>query len=212
MNLKRLATWIGLVVGAATLALQFYLSMTLRLGKGDSVLGALWFLFTFFTILTNLMLVLIYLSEVSAARWLGWWRAPVTRAMMAGTMTVVTIFYHVMLAGLWQPTGLQLFADIVLHYAAPWFFILWWLVFQPHGQIGWRDIPAMTIFPFVYLVWAMLRGAIVGEYPYPILEANTLGYGQVALNCLFMLALFVGLFGVAVGLDKLLGRRAVSSA
>jgi hypothetical protein len=212
MSLKRLATLAGLVVGAAALVLQFYLSIELRLGKGDSLLGALWFLFTFFTILTNLMLVLIYLSEVSAARWLGWWRSPLTRAMMVGIMAVVSAFYHVMLAGLWQPTGLQLFSDVVLHYVAPWFFILWWLVFQPHGQVRWHDIPAMTIFPLVYLVWAMFRGLIVGEYPYPILDANALGYGQVAINCLVMLGLFLAMFIVAAGLDKLMGRRAISPA
>lgn len=208
MKLKRLATILGLVIGAAALALQFYLTMQLRLAKGDNLLAALWFLFTFFTILTNGMLVLIYLSELSGARWLGWWRAPPTRAMMAGIMAVVTVFYHVMLAGLWQPTGLQLVADIVLHYVAPLFFIAWWLLFQPHGQLNWRDIPSMTVFPLAYLAWAMLRGAIVGEYPYPILEANTLGYGQVAINCLIMFVAFVALFAVAVGVDRLLGRRA----
>lgn len=209
LNLKRLVTLVGLVVGTAALLLQFYLSMGLRLGKGDSVLGALWFFFTFFTILTNGMLVLIYLSEVSAFRWLGWWRSLVTRAMMAGIMAMVTVFYHVMLAGLWQPTGLQLFADIVLHYVAPLFFIAWWLLFQPHGDLDWRDIPAMTVFPLLYLAWAMVRGAVVGEYPYPILEANTLGYGQVAINVIVMLVAFLALFAVAVGVDKLLGRRSV---
>ena len=212
MSLKRLACLIGFVIGAATLALQFYLSIELRLGKGDSLLGALWFLFTFFTILSNLMLVLIYASDLSSARWLGWWRSPVTRAMMAGTIAVVCAFYHVMLAGLWQPTGLQLLADVVLHYVAPIYFIAWWVLFEPHGRVEWRDLPRMMIFPVVYLAWAMLRGAIVGEYPYPILEANRIGYGEVTINCLVMLALFVAVFGVAVGLDKLLGRRAISSA
>jgi len=207
MSLKRLVTLLGLVVGAATLMLQFYLSIQLRLAKGDNLLAALWFFFTFFTILTNGMLVLIYLSELTGARWLDWWRASATRAMMAGIMAVVTVFYHVMLAGLWQPTGLHLVADIVLHYVAPLCFIAWWLLFQPHGQLGWRDIPSMTVFPLAYLIWAMFRGALVGEYPYPILEANTLGYGQVAINCLVMFVVFVTLFAVAIGIDRLLGRR-----
>ncbi len=207
MSLRRLATLLGLVVGAAALVLQFYLSMTLRLGKGDNLFSALWFFFTFFTILTNGMLVLIYLSEFTSARWLGWWRAPATRGMMAGIMAVVTVFYHLLLAGLWQPTGLQLVADITLHYAAPWYFIAWWLLFQPHGQLKWGDIPAMTVFPLLYLVWAMVRGAIVGEYPYPILEANTLGYGQVAINCLVMVVAFVALYILTVAIDRWLGRR-----
>lgn len=209
MSLKRLATFTGLIVGTLTLVLQFYLTLLLRLGKGDSLGGALWFYFTFFTILTNLMLVLIYLSELDQTRWLGWWRSPATRAMMAGIMVVVSVFYHVMLADLWQPTGLQLLADIVLHYVAPWFFVVWWLLFQPHGQLAWRNLWAMTSFPLVYLAWAMLRGAIVDEYPYPILEANTRGYGAVAINCIAMLAAFLASYVVAIGVDRWLGIRAV---
>ncbi len=34
----------------------------------------------------------------------------------------------------------------------------------------------------------MIRGAIVSEYPYPILEAHKLGYGQVAINIVAVLA------------------------
>jgi len=211
MSLKRLATFTGLMVGTLAIILQFYLTMVLRLDKGDTLPGALWFFLTFFTILSNLMLVLIYLSESDRTRWLGWWRSPVTRGMMAATMVVVSVFYHVMLAALWQPTGLQLLADIVLHYVAPWFFVVWWLVFQPHRQLAWRNIPAMAIFPLVYLAWAMLRGAIVGEYPYPILEANTLGYGAVAINCALMLALFVGLFAMVIAVDRLIGRSLAAS-
>ena len=76
MSLKRVATFAGLLIGTAALVLQFYLTMVVRLGNGDSLFGALWFLFTFFTILTNLMLVLIYLADLDDTRFLGWWRAP----------------------------------------------------------------------------------------------------------------------------------------
>jgi hypothetical protein len=70
----------------------------------------------------------------------------------------------------------------------------------------------MLIYPLAYLVVVMLRGALVHEYPYPILNADKLGYGQVALGCLGMLAGFIVIYAVVVSVDRLLGRRATSSA
>lgn len=207
MSPRRIGAGIGLLIGAVALALQFYLTLAARLSAGDSLFGALWFFFTFFTILSNGMLVLVYLSALGGARWLGWWRAPVTRAMMAGSIAVVMGFYHFMLASLWAPTGLALVTDVLLHYVAPVCYLGWWLLAEPHGRVGWRDIPAMTVFPLIYLGWAMLRGVIVGQYPYPILDAGKLGWGQVAFNCLMMLVLFLAAFAIVVAADRALGRR-----
>jgi hypothetical protein len=52
----------------------------------------------------------------------------------------------------------------------------------------------------------MIRGAIVTEYPYPILEANKLGYGQVSINVLFVLAGVTILCAIVVAVDKALTR------
>jgi len=203
----RLLQIAGLAVGLFALGLQFCITVPASMTVGRGLFGSIVFYFSFFTILTNGLVVLVYLSELTTMGWLSWWRHPTTRAMVWGSITVVGVFYHVLLAGLWSPTGWSLLANNVLHYVAPTLYVVWWLAFQPHGTLSFRDLPAMTIYPFAYLAWAMLRGAIIGEYPYPILEANTLGYGQVAINCLIMVVLFVAVFAVAVGLDKLLGRR-----
>src|SRR5664279_4615718 len=94
VNAKLIATWVGLGIGFAGLILQFSITILARLALGDNIGGALIFFFTFFTILTNLMLVLIYLADLRGGIWLGWWRSPVTRAMMAAAMLVVMLFYH----------------------------------------------------------------------------------------------------------------------
>ncbi len=91
--MKTIATWIGLAVGAAALLLQLALSIPLRIGNGDTLLGAVIYFFTFFTILTNIMLVLIYASELWPRESLRWWRSAVTRGMMAAVMILVCLFY-----------------------------------------------------------------------------------------------------------------------
>ena len=206
MSPRSAAIWIGFLIGMGGLILQFSLSIPLRMSNGHDLLDALVYFFTFFTILTNLMLVLIYLSELAAWRWLGWWRSPVTRGMMAGSMTLVMGLYHFVLAATWAPAGLFLVADTILHYVTPAFFIVWWLIFQPKGALRLGDIPWMILPPAIWLAWAMARGAVVTEYPYPILEAHNLGYAAVALNIAVILVILIVLFAAVVGLDRLLAR------
>ena len=134
--MKQVATWIGFLLGAGGLLLQAYSTFTLRTAQGHDLLGTIVFFFTFYTILTNIMLVLVYLSEISAARWLGWWRSPVTRGMMAGAIALVGIFNHLLLADLQDLTGLAAFCDLVLHYLTPAYFVLWWLILQPKVELN----------------------------------------------------------------------------
>lgn len=205
--MKQVATWIGFLLGTGGLLLQAYSTFTLRTAQGHDLLGTIVFFFTFYTILTNIMLVLVYLSEISAARWLGWWRSPVTRGMMAGAIALVGIFNHLLLADLQDLTGLAAFCDLVLHYLTPAYFVLWWLILQPKGTLRFADIPVMLLPTLIWLIWAMLRGAVIGEYPYPILDAPRLGYGAVALNCVAVFVGLLALYAIVIGLDRLLARR-----
>ncbi|HEV7292165.1 MAG TPA: Pr6Pr family membrane protein [Devosia sp.] len=205
MEPRRLNAGIGLVIGAAALVLQFTLFVPATAETSGVPLALLSF-FSFFTILTNLALVLIYLSELTSHRWLHWFRHPVTRAMMVAVMGLVTIFYHLLLSGLWQPEGLYLIADRLLHYATTLIYWLWWWRFVPHGHVGWRDLPAMLLPTLIYFGYILLRGAVLGEYPYPILEVGRLGYPAVLFNG-FLVALGLAvLCAITIAFDKLLAR------
>jgi hypothetical protein len=176
------------------------------MSNGDNIFGALIYFFTFFTILTNIMLVMIYASDLWPREALRWWRSSVTRGMMAAAMVLVCVFYHFFLSGIWDPQGLFKVADISLHYATPIFFVAWWVLFVWHGKLKFGDIPLMLLPPTIWLIFAMLRGAIIGEYPYPILEANRLGYGAVAINIFFVLVGLTVLCAAVVAIDKALTR------
>lgn len=208
--MKTTVTWIGLVLGLAALILQFTITMALRLNLGDSAIGAVLFYLSFFTIITNLALVLIYAAELRPGWPLGWFRDPVTQAMMAASITLVMVFYHLILAETWDPRGLSLVCDVALHYVTPILYVLWWLMYVRRGALRWTDIPTMLLPPTIYLIWAMTRGAVVGEYPYPILEADRLGYGIVALNVVAVLVGLTALCAIAIGADRLLAKARVS--
>lgn len=205
MTFARIFAVFGIAVGLAGLAVQTALTLppfVVDLGLG---LG-LWKYLSYFTVLSNSFLVLTYLSAVTDWRWLGWFRLPVTRAMMLAVMMLVMGFYHLLLAHTWQPTGWFVFSDLVLHYIAPLLYLFWWAVFQTRGGLAWASIPVMLLPTFIYFVYAMIRGAIVADYPYAIIEASTLGYAQVAINAVFVTLGLSVLCALAIVFDRLLAR------
>lgn len=209
--LNRALTWTGLSLGLVALGLQFSISIPAYLANGMSLPAALVQFFSFFTILTNITITLIYLSALASWSWLSWFRAPKTRAMMTGVMTLVMIFYHLLLRPIWQPEGLFLVCDYLLHYATPILFALWWGLTQRHGTVDYPDAPSMLVPPLVYLAYVMARGALTNAYPYPTLNAFELGYGQVAINVVLVVVGLSILYLITIGIDRALARRPATS-
>jgi hypothetical protein len=209
--LKPALTWAGLLLGVVALGLQFAISIPAYLANGMSLPEALVQFFSFFTILTNITITLIYLSALVAWGGLAWFRRPVTRAMMAGVMALVMIFYHVMLRPIWQPEGLFLVCDYLLHYAAPLLYMAWWAITQRHGTLDYSALPAMLVPPLVYLAYVMVRGALTNAYPYPTLNASELGYGQVAINVVMVAIGLAILYLITIGIDRALARQAATT-
>jgi hypothetical protein len=210
VNPRNLLTWLGLAFGIVALALQFWLSMGAMMGSGRDLFGSLGAFFSYYTILTNTVLVLIYLSTIWQADWLNLFRQPVLRGMMVANIALVSIFFFFVLRHLYVLTDLFLLADNLLHYLCPLLYLLWWLTAQPHGHLRWGNLPLMLAPTFAYFLYAMARGAWVNEYPYPILDAGVLGYGQVLLNAVMMTAGLAALCAIVIMLDRLLGQPRVA--
>ncbi|MET0254786.1 MAG: Pr6Pr family membrane protein [Luteibacter sp.] len=165
--------------------------------------------FSFFTILSNLLVALVATSAATGGSWapLRIWRGPRIRGLAALSITVTCAIYAVVLQSLWHPMGPQLVADRALHYVVPFLFVVWWLALLPHGALVWSDALRWLAFPLAFLVWTLVRGAFVHEYPYPFVDVDRLGYASVALNSLGVGVLFLALGVALVALDKALARR-----
>lgn len=204
--MRRAVALAGLLFGLAAILLQFRLTIPAALAAGRSLPGALVFFFTFFTILTNIFVVLVYAGALSGRRdgFPGRFARPRVAAAAAVAITVVGLVYAAVLARLWEPQGLFLAADVMLHYGAPPLFVLWWLAFGRDGSTRLSDIPKWLAYPLAYLAVAMARGAIAGEYPYPFLDPATNGAAGVATAAAAIFALFVVLGLILVAVDRLL--------
>ena len=203
----------GLVIGLAGLVLQFCISIPASMEAGRSLLGSIVFLFSFFTILTNIGAVLVYTSLLSSTgyAWLPAFAGFRMRAGIAVSITLVFIVYATVLAQLWQPQGLFLLCDVLLHYVTPVLFVLWWLVAGANGRTRWGDISWWMLYPVAYLIYALARAPFAGEVPYPFLDVAKNGAASVAISAAAITWLFLVLCVVAVVVDHGVARIRTSS-
>ncbi|AQY64560.1 hypothetical protein EKA85_19675 [Pseudomonas veronii] len=192
-----LAGWVGL-------AIQQYLIFYSRWSTGASLLGGLVNFFSFFTVLTNTLVVVVLSYAVvdrdSAAK--RFFLAPRVSSAIAVSIVLVSLAYNLLLRHLWQPEGFQFIADELLHDVMPLLFVVYWWRCVPKGTLQCKHIGLWVLYPLVYFAYVLLRGDLLGQYQYPFFDVGTLGYPQVFVNAGGILAGFVLIALAVVGLDK----------
>ena len=198
----------GLAIGLIGLVLQACITIPASMEAGRSFLGSIVFLFSFFTILTNIGAVLVHVSLLSPSgyAWFPAFAGSRLRAGVAVAISLVFIVYATVLARLWQPQGLFLLCDVLLHYVTPVLFVLWWLIAGADGSTRWRDISWWMVYPLAYLAYVLLRAPIAGEVPYPFLNVEKNGAASVAISALATTGLFLVLCVIAVFADHWVAR------
>ena len=196
-----LAGWVGLAV-------QQYLIFYSRWSTGASLLGGLVNFFSFFTVLTNTLVVVVLSYAVvhrdSAAK--RFFLAPRVSSAIAVSIVLVSLAYNLLLRHLWQPQGFQFIADELLHDVMPLLFVVYWWRCVPKGVLRFKHIGLWVLYPLVYFAYVLLRGDMLGQYQYPFIDVGTLGYPQVFMNAGGILTGFVLIALAVVGLDKVLTR------
>lgn len=210
--MRVIAALLGMLIGLAGLSIDFVvivpavMSVTPTNPVARSLPEALVNFWTYFTHLINLGLVLVYLASLAGWRWLAWFDRPHTRALMAGYILLVMFYYHFMLAPYYRFEGPLLVGTILLHYVAPIYYLAWWVLFAPHGNLRFGQMPWMLVPGLVYVAWVLARGAIVGEYPYDILDAGKNGYPQVAVGVSVLVAAVAGFCALVIFADRFIPR------
>lgn len=203
---RRALAWAGLGIGVAALLAQFVVTVQDAAETGRSIPGAILFYFSFFTILANMFCAACHAATVmpSAAGVWRWLRRARVRAAAALYGLVVAAIYLVVLSRLWDPQGIMLLLNIVLHYVTPLIALAYWAIFVPKGRIAWTDPLLWLAFPLAYLAYALGRGALTGAYPYPIIDAAALGSATAMRNSAAFAALFLFAGFLLTGIDKVL--------
>lgn len=150
--------------------------------------------FSYFTTLCNLLVAFtLTFSTIAPHTGIGNWSSKLTvQTALVTYISIVSLVYNVALRGIWKLEGLLWLLDNMVHVVVPILYIIYWLAFRTRGSLQWKDGLIWLLFPLFYLIYSLIRGAMINWYPYPFLNAFKFGYGQVSLNILVMLAVFLG--------------------
>jgi hypothetical protein len=199
----QVARWFaGIIMAIAAFGLgqQFAASMQLT----GSASAALWAMLRYFTVITNLGVALIMARVASGKLSL---RSSFLLGGMTLSIVLVGVVYMTLLRGLVELSGGALLADTLLHKVVPIATLLFWLLLVPKGGIRWRDPLLWMLYPVSYLIYAIGRGQLDGQYPYPFIDLARMGWDTALVNSAGIALGFLagGLLMVAV--DHLLGQR-----
>ena len=177
-----------LFFGLLTLA-AIVTQLTIQIQSGFNVVN----FFSYFTNLSNIIAAIVLLF---GAFFLFQHReSTVMYDLIRGAATVymaiVGIVFSILLRN--EDLGSLLpWINTVLHYIMPVVVLLDWLYLPPSTKLFASQSWVWLIFPILYLVYTLIRGAIVGFYPYPFLNpAKAGGYGGVALYSLAIVVAFL---------------------
>ena len=141
---------------------------------------------SYFTIQSNLIGIVVLL--LLAARGSGprprWLES--LRGAAAVYLTITFIVVILLLQNI--DVGLQLaWVDFVLHKLTPIVIVADFVLDPPTVPLTGRDAVSWLVYPLVWLAYTIVRGPIVGWYPYPFLDPAHGGYGQVAMTSVLVL-------------------------
>ncbi|GAA1125769.1 Pr6Pr family membrane protein [Arthrobacter flavus] len=194
--------WHGVValIGLVGLGAQV---IALINGDNYSLLGptmSWWNFFSYFTILSNVLVLMINLdlARNPAGRQSTLWRVLRLNAVVNISVTGLIAFTLLRrLPEVQALVGLGRLSDTLLHYVVPILTVLGWLLFGPRPRFTIQTVWLSLIFPATWLVYTLIRGAAVTWYPYPFVDLRLIDPLEVLINCVFIGAMFVG-FGFTV--------------
>jgi hypothetical protein len=204
--MKKTLALSGASLGWLAILTQYYLScQNPDLSIGESSIR----FFSFFTILTNILVAVYFTIQVTAKK-TKLWRV----SNQAGTLTAVTVYilvvglvYQTVLRQIWHPKGLQMLVNETLHGLIPLLTIVFWYLYENKSAIKWATVPKWLAYPLIYLAYVLIHGSLSGFYPYPFVNVLKLGYPKVLLNSAFLTIVFIAISVAFVGLGKFLEAR-----
>jgi hypothetical protein len=157
--------------------------------------------FSYFTILSNALSAIV----LFVGAWYAFTRTvdpawfTLVRACAATYMATTFVVYNLLLRGisLDQATTVP-WSNEILHVWAPLCIVADWVLAPGRRRISWQRLWSIAVFPIVWVVYSMIRGAITGWYPYPFLNpAQDAGYGGVVVYVI-AIAAFILLVGAGI--------------
>ncbi len=186
---ESLVVFIALLSWIAIIA-QFLISITsATISIADLVVR----FFSYFTILTNLMVAICCSSAVFFPNNIigRFFAKPAVITAVTLYILIVGLVYNTVLRYLWQPVGITRLVDEMLHSIIPILVLIYWWHSLDKAVLQWRSVFSWLLYPLFYLLYTLWHGSFSGFYPYPFVDVSVLGVNQVLTNSLIVALVFV---------------------
>ncbi|WP_432670598.1 Pr6Pr family membrane protein [Flavobacterium sp. SM2513] len=158
--------------------------------------------FSFFTILTNLLVALYFTLSLPKKG-----NSNPSTSNKSGTLTAITVYitivglvYQILLRQIWEPKGIQWVVDELLHSVIPILVIIFWYLYEDKKTMEYKQILKWLIYPLIYLIFILICGNFSNFYPYPFVNVTDFGLKKVLINSAGLIVFF---FCIAAGYIKL---------
>jgi hypothetical protein len=180
------------------LALQFELILRRVGAQKLPTIDAVVVFVMFFTTQINILAAAVTSCAAAGLTWLA--KRDGLRAAVAVYLLTGLAVFGLVLQHYYHHRGLQLTADVLLHYVTPVLYAAFWLLAVPKNGLRWRDPAIWLIYPSIYIWTALLFGTWYGFFPYPIIDWRVLGVVQVGFTVVALggVVLAIGLAAVAL--------------
>jgi hypothetical protein len=211
IDMPRPITQLLAVLAWLTVGVQFYLSVSGAIADGSGAFRGVVNYFGYFTLITNILCAGILAAhgwggaQPTSGGLGGFLRRPGVATTAATAIIIVGVVYHLILASQWDPQGIDLVVDTMLHTVLPIAFVGFWARSTPRGAVTFAHIPAWIGYPAGYAVYVFIRGELVGAYPYPFIDVAAIGYGAALRNAAGIAVVFVALAAILVGVNRVMG-------
>lgn len=192
---------IGFILGWFAIIGQFILMLQ---NRQTDIHEAIIRFFSYFTILTNLLVVLYFTSRISIFQ-----KTLLKKLSTNGTITALTSFilivglvYQIILRNTWHPTGFQKVVDELLHTVIPLFTLIYWVSFANSKDFKLKNIKNWFWYPIIYFSFIIVRGYFSNFYPYPFIDVTEIGYLEVVFNSLLITVIFLIVLSVLITIGK----------
>ena len=175
--LPRIYATIMALVGLFALIAQYYVNYDLKtVSTAEYTLRY----FSFFTILTNIMVVATYIAIAVGAKTF----LTRTKSITAVTLYIVMvgIIYNTVLRNLVDLQGIPLLVDRLLHSVIPVSLLIFWMFIVPREGLQWNYAISYLWYPVCYFIYVIILGEKTGFYPYPFANVEKLGYPRAIMN------------------------------
>ena len=193
-----IALYAFLVIGFET---YIYWHSQLRPWQPSTPIGRIIFYYSFFTVLSNLMLAFSCLWLTFNPNCSRFFFKVIRLNGLVGVI-ITAIVYNLILRGIHKPPNTLLqFANESLHVILPVVGILSWLIWGPFRRIHFNVIVGSFLSMLIYGIYIFIRGYFTHQYPYPFINVVNVGYVKAFYSAGLVFILFFCLAFLLWGID-----------